>query len=1214
MAINDPKVGDGLSGTALSADHIGNELNRVFENLLAEVLARKGGSGLTPVLQQGSKILNLDATELTIGGSPLVSEARLQEALGETLDFTPEQIEALQSLAQEIGDTGSLLDLQASIDLKVAQADYDARVTSVDGELDSLSASITSHAGRLNVLEGSDFQGQIDALVLEQATQDTAIQSGAQLASVANVRSLTNETAITSLNTQMATAQSDIIRTEGKADANATSIAGHSTQLTALSASVTSATSKNTEQDGRLATNEASIVALQTGKLDSNATAVSALRLANPQQVQISGDVAGGVTSWSGNTALSFSLSLTPDSVKASHVDETQSYVMAGLRVNGDLLVTGAVNSVDSTVLHVEDASIFLRKGATTTGDSFIRVEQGAGVDDAELFYNSASNRYEFRLVDDNGDESSTQLSVKAGTFIGDLQGQADTVASLTGLDADDLPPSATRLWLTQEERTTISEVANLELDGYVTDTELTSALADYALSSDVTTALGSYYTSAQTDTLLGAKVDSSSLATTLGSYYTSAQTDSLLGNYLSAGDLSTELSSYVTSASLSTTLGGYVTSGVLATTLDGYVTPSSLATELSAYVSSTSLNTTLSGYVSSSALSTALGDYYLSSQVDSLLGSYVTSTGLTTALSGYVTSTGLTTVLGGYVTSTGLTATLADYATTASLGSYLTTADLTGYVTSSALATELGSYVTSTALSVTLGDYATTASLGDYLTSADLADYVTTSDLGTYLTADDLTGYVTSSDLTTALSSYVTSTGLATALAGYATSADLNAYITVDDLDGYVTSSELANELLSYVTSSALTTALAGYLTPSDLTTTLNGYVTSSALSSTLGDYYLASEIDTTLGSYVTATGLSTTLNGYVTSAGLASSLSGYVSSDTLTTELSAYVTSTALTTTLASYVTATSLATSLGGYYTASDVDVLLGSYVTSTALSTALGGYYTKSQVDSSLSSYVTSTALSTSLANYYTKAQIDTTFSGYVTSAGLTSALSDYVTSASLSALGYLDSTSAGAIFYSKTLSDARYYTQSQVDGLLAGKASAQSVSDVEADLAELDSNTYSKSEVDALVDAQVSPTELSAELASYAPTSITDGLDSRVTTAEGDIASLEAGKVDKVEGKELSSNDFTDAEQAKLGNMVFAYQLAGGTAWTRNGDVLTFGNEIDQHTGAWKITHRIVDGEILFDYALRSTTFNRFTELPDRHWPVNANGDLSLSLT
>ena len=301
MPLNDPKVGDALSGTALSADHIGPELNRVFENLLAEVTLLKGEQNLSPVLKQEETALSLDASQLAIDGSPVISEARLQEVVAGSLNFTEEQINALQSLAQEIGGDGiSLLDLQNSIDAKVAQTAFDARSTSVDTSLQNLDGDITVLEGRVDTIEGLGLQSQIDTLSAENDTQDTAISNVQTVASNANTRSLTNEGDIASLQGALGTAEGEVDQLQTDLGTVQGTVNSHSTQLSSQSASITSINSKNTVQDSRLDTVEGDITVLQSGKLDTTGTAQRASRLETPIAVQLSGAVSGGVTTWVG--------------------------------------------------------------------------------------------------------------------------------------------------------------------------------------------------------------------------------------------------------------------------------------------------------------------------------------------------------------------------------------------------------------------------------------------------------------------------------------------------------------------------------------------------------------------------------------------------------------------------------------------------------------------------------------------------------------------------------------------------------------------------------------------------------------------------------------------------------------------------------------------------------------------------------------------------
>ena len=66
-----------------------------------------------------------------------------------------------------------------------------------------------------------------------------------------------------------------------------------------------------------------------------------------------------------------------------------------------------------------------------------------------------------------------------------------------------------------------------------------------------------------------------------------------------------------------------------------------------------------------------------------------------------------------------------------------------------------------------------------------------------------------------------------------------------------------------------------------------------------------------------------------------------------------------------------------------------------------------------------------------------------------------------------------------------------------------------------------------------------------------------GLSDRVTTAEGNITALQSGKVDKVSGKDLSTNDYTTADKTKLAGIS---AQANQTTVTQ---VLTSGKEVAQ---------------------------------------------------
>ena len=140
-----------------------------------------------------------------------------------------------------------------------------------------------------------------------------------------------------------------------------------------------------------------------------------------------------------------------------------------------------------------------------------------------------------------------------------------------------------------------------IDLSGYVTTSDLNTALADYVTDSDLNTILSNYVTSSD------------------------------LNNYVTTSDLNTTLGNYVTDSDLNTTLGDYVTDTELGTTLNDYVTTSSLNTTLGDYVTDSELSTELSDYVETSDLTTALADYTPTSDLETTLGTSLIPNGGTT-------------------------------------------------------------------------------------------------------------------------------------------------------------------------------------------------------------------------------------------------------------------------------------------------------------------------------------------------------------------------------------------------------------------------------------------------------------------------------------------------------------------------------------------------------------------------------------------------------
>jgi hypothetical protein len=121
----------------------------------------------------------------------------------------------------------------------------------------------------------------------------------------------------------------------------------------------------------------------------------------------------------------------------------------------------------------------------------------------------------------------------------------------------------------------------------YVTDTDLTTALGDYTL----TSAFGTMAFETATD------------------YVTSTDLGTTLADYVTSTGLGTILSDYVTTTALGTTLSDYVTSTALGTTLSDYVQTSTLGElayeDKADYVATSTLTTTLSNYTLTSAFGT---------------------------------------------------------------------------------------------------------------------------------------------------------------------------------------------------------------------------------------------------------------------------------------------------------------------------------------------------------------------------------------------------------------------------------------------------------------------------------------------------------------------------------------------------------------------------------------------------------------------------------
>ena len=433
-------------------------------------------------------------------------------------------------------------------------------------------------------------------------------------------------------------------------------------------------------------------------------------------------------------------------------------------------------------------------------------------------------------------------------------------------------------------------------LDSYVSDSELTQTLNNYALKTEIPT---DYLT---TEDLAG-YVDSNDLTTILSSYLKNTDaTSTATANKLLYLDADAKLQATANNAD---NLGGVAA--------DQYA----LKSDLTDYVSDNELLTTLSSYVTTQNLT-------------STLNSYVTTETLTNTLTGYVEDSDLDEyVMNSATTTTAAANKLLYLDANSKLPATAQNADALGGKAANlyALKSELPS---------------------DYVTSDDLASYVTTSSLNTtlenYATNDDLDEYVMNSSTSTTATAnkllYLNASGKLPATADNADklgNVAANLYALKEDLDDYVTNtvftglSQTVNEINSnYVSDNELNTTLSSYVTTQNLTSTLNNYVTSSSLNITLSGYVE---------------------NGDLANYALKTDLNNYVESDDLTTILASYVTSTTLSATLEDYATNDDLA----GYVTTSQ----LANYVTTSSLNTTLSSYAKTSQLSNYIQTSAAST---------------------------------------------------------------------------------------------------------------------------------------------------------------------------------------------------------------------------------------------------------------
>jgi hypothetical protein len=405
--------------------------------------------------------------------------------------------------------------------------------------------------------------------------------------------------------------------------------------------------------------------------------------------------------------------------------------------------------------------------------------------------------------------------------------------------------------------------------------------------------------------------------------YLTEQQVVSLLANITSGGTIN--LDGYVTENELATAINNIVTfSGDYNDLVNKPVIPSIAGLATTTYVDAAVANVEvdLTDYATRTYVDTAisnaltggidLADYALKSELFS--GDYNDLTNKPN-LANYASQT--------YVNAQIATA-ISTYDTSLNLSNFITQTELTTAI--SAIPRFSGNYNDLVNKPIIFsGDYNDLINR-PVLFSGSYNDLTDVPDLNTYATktyvAEQITSALTGGTID--LSSYVTDTELANALAGIQHPTNVSAF--TNDA-GYINSSDLSAALANYQPSVDLT----NYVTKTELSNELANYQPTIDLS----NYYNKSQVDVLISNV---------------SAG--------------NVDLSAYYTSTQVNSLLGSYVTNNTLTTSLANYYTSSQVDTLLSNLQTG---GVNLLNYYTVSQVDNIFQDYYNRTEVDNIISN-------------------------------------------------------------------------------------------------------------------------------------------------------------------------------------------------------------------------------------------------------
>ena len=189
--------------------------------------------------------------------------------------------------------------------------------------------------------------------------------------------------------------------------------------------------------------------------------------------------------------------------------------------IGGNLTVSGTTTTINTSQINLADNILLLNSDATgnATASAGIEVERGDDLN-VQLLWDESNDRWSIGAED----------LYSSGSFIGNLQGdvtgQADTVAALTGLTTDDLNEGTSNQYHTaQRVRDTISVSGDLSYDS------ATGVISTNGLSSSDTDDLSEgstnlYYTNARWDSRLATKDTDDIAEGSTNLFFTDARAD----------------------------------------------------------------------------------------------------------------------------------------------------------------------------------------------------------------------------------------------------------------------------------------------------------------------------------------------------------------------------------------------------------------------------------------------------------------------------------------------------------------------------------------------------------------------------------------------------------------------------------------------------------------------------------------------------------------